>query len=230
MKAGTKNFLQAFIRYHISTTHLSESQWRTTSGTQTGFTTIASQKALGRASKNAVEDALANGWIVANQMGTIVFTTAGQMALAAAVANPGPFDDDYRPYGTTNQRGSPTQWRGAFEDAQDLSQPEATSILGGRSPYAVLGVGRTINFADMQSAARKLLNKLHPDKATGDEARFRLVYAAYCILKDRLENKPSEVEPEAEEKPTPILAITETPTPKPAPVSVMDDGLLFDED
>lgn len=50
--------------------------------------------------------------------------------------------------------------------------------------YAVLGVERTATSDDIKRAYRKLAHQHHPDKAGGDEERFKRINAAYEILGD----------------------------------------------
>lgn len=155
----------------------------------------------GRANKNAYDDALANGWIGETESvnGVIAaqLVIKGQDALYAAMANPGPFDDDFKPYGTNDgPRGSRDRWAGAFEDAQDLGQP-AESILKGKNPYAVLGIARDSDFETVKRAFRAKVKKAHPDHGGSDEAA-RLIMAAYEVIRERLEGKtPVEETPEA---------------------------------
>jgi DnaJ domain len=182
MKTGTKKFLRGILPLPESLLAC----WETTTGIPQGMWSITAIRGRGRAAKNAVDDALSNGWIVLNRDGAITLSVAGRTALERAIARPSVFDDDY-PTERTEVRGTPEQWRGAFEDAQDLTAPEATTVLGGRSPYAVLGVARTIDLEAMKTAARKLFAKWHPDHVGGNADTFRLVYAAYTILKERLE-------------------------------------------
>ncbi len=50
--------------------------------------------------------------------------------------------------------------------------------------YAVLGVERTATADDIKRAYRRLAHQHHPDKAGGDEERFKKINAAYEILGD----------------------------------------------
>jgi curved DNA-binding protein len=52
------------------------------------------------------------------------------------------------------------------------------------NPYAVLGVSRDASDDDVRSAYRKLAKRWHPDRAKGDEARFKEVTAANDVLGD----------------------------------------------
>lgn len=50
--------------------------------------------------------------------------------------------------------------------------------------YAALGVERTASIEDIKRAYRRLAHQHHPDKAGGDEERFKKINAAYEILGD----------------------------------------------
>ncbi len=50
--------------------------------------------------------------------------------------------------------------------------------------YAILGVEKTATKDDIKKAFRKLAAKYHPDKQTGDEAKFKEISEAYAVLGD----------------------------------------------
>lgn len=50
--------------------------------------------------------------------------------------------------------------------------------------YATLGVDKKASQDDIKKAFRKLAHKYHPDKAGGDEAKFKEVSEAYAVLSD----------------------------------------------
>lgn len=50
--------------------------------------------------------------------------------------------------------------------------------------YKVLGVEKSASQDDIKKAFRKLAHKYHPDKAGGDEAKFKEISEAYAILSD----------------------------------------------
>ncbi len=51
--------------------------------------------------------------------------------------------------------------------------------------YTVLGVSREASEEDIKKAYRKLAHQYHPDKAGGNEAKFKEVNEAYQVLSDR---------------------------------------------
>ncbi len=51
--------------------------------------------------------------------------------------------------------------------------------------YEVLGVEKGASQDDIKRAFRKLATKYHPDKKTGDEARFKEISEAYAVLSDQ---------------------------------------------
>ncbi len=51
--------------------------------------------------------------------------------------------------------------------------------------YEVLGVQKSSSADDIKRAFRKLASKYHPDKKTGDEARFKEISEAYAVLSDQ---------------------------------------------
>lgn len=50
--------------------------------------------------------------------------------------------------------------------------------------YQILGVNKTANKEEIKKAFRKLASQYHPDKKTGDEAKFKEVSEAYAVLGD----------------------------------------------
>lgn len=51
--------------------------------------------------------------------------------------------------------------------------------------YKILGVERNASEEDIKKAFRKLAHQYHPDKKTGDEAKFKEVNEAYSVLSDK---------------------------------------------
>ena len=55
----------------------------------------------------------------------------------------------------------------------------------GKDYYEILGVGRGASEDEIKKAYRKLAHKHHPDKAGGDEAKFKEINEAYQVLSDK---------------------------------------------
>lgn len=55
--------------------------------------------------------------------------------------------------------------------------------------YQILGVERSASQDDVKKAFRKLAQKYHPDKKTGDEAKFKEVSEAYSVLGNEQKRK-----------------------------------------
>ena len=51
--------------------------------------------------------------------------------------------------------------------------------------YKILGVEKAANEEEIKKAYRKLAHKHHPDKAGGDESKFKEINEAYQILSDK---------------------------------------------
>ncbi len=51
--------------------------------------------------------------------------------------------------------------------------------------YKILGVSKTASDDEIKKAYRKLAHQYHPDKAAGDEAKFKEVNEAYQVLSDK---------------------------------------------
>lgn len=60
----------------------------------------------------------------------------------------------------------------------------AEKITMSKDYYGILGVSRSANEADIKKAYRRLAAKHHPDKPTGDEAKFKEISEAYETLGD----------------------------------------------
>lgn len=50
--------------------------------------------------------------------------------------------------------------------------------------YSILGVAKSVSQDDVKKAYRKLAHAHHPDKKTGDEAKFKEINEAYSVLGD----------------------------------------------
>jgi len=57
--------------------------------------------------------------------------------------------------------------------------------MAGKDYYKVLGVARTATEEDIKKAYRRLAHQFHPDKAGGDEKKFKEVNEAYQVLSDK---------------------------------------------
>lgn len=53
-----------------------------------------------------------------------------------------------------------------------------------KDPYTILGISRNATAEEIKKAYRKLAHQYHPDKSSGDEAKFKEVNEAYQILSD----------------------------------------------
>src|SRR6266576_4303070 len=53
-----------------------------------------------------------------------------------------------------------------------------------RDYYEILGVSKSASADEIKKAFRRLAIQYHPDKESGDEAKFKEVNEAYEILKD----------------------------------------------
>ncbi len=56
--------------------------------------------------------------------------------------------------------------------------------MNSKDYYAILGIERNASHDDVKKAFRKLAAKYHPDKKTGDEAKFKEISEAYAVLGD----------------------------------------------
>ena len=56
--------------------------------------------------------------------------------------------------------------------------------------YEILGVSKSASEDEIKKAFRKLAHKYHPDKAGGDEKKFKEINEAYQVLSDK--NKRSQ--------------------------------------
>jgi len=94
------------------------------------------------------------------------------------------------PYGTTEVKGNPDQWRSAFDDAlKNMGIGEARVIVGEDDPFEILGVALTASAEEIKRAFRKAILKHHPDKNPGDAGaheRTQRILAAYTILEASL--------------------------------------------
>lgn len=57
--------------------------------------------------------------------------------------------------------------------------------MANKDYYEILGVSKNATDDEIKKAYRKLAHKYHPDKAGGDEAKFKEINAAYQVLSDK---------------------------------------------
>jgi len=96
---------------------------------------------------------------------------------------PSIFDKGYAPYGTTNVKGSPEQWRAAYEERM-MGHDEAVAVLDKDNPYIILGLAQGADKDAVKKAFRVFSLKWHPDvnKADNAESMFKKGHAAYSLL------------------------------------------------
>ncbi len=98
------------------------------------------------------------------------------------------FLDGYKTYDPQEGRGSPDQWRGAFNERMGID--EANTILGDDDPLSLLGLTGNPTLRAIKKAYRVLANKWHPDKAPTDSQveeyadKFKKIAAAFVKLKE----------------------------------------------
>ena len=56
--------------------------------------------------------------------------------------------------------------------------------------YKTLGVDKSASQEEIKKAFRKLAQQYHPDKPTGDEAKFKEINEAYSVLSDSKKRAP----------------------------------------
>lgn len=168
---------------------------------------------LTKSQEKAVNDATSNNWIEEKSTifsaKTLQMTARGITALEAAIASPSVFDDDSRPYGTTDQRGNPSTWKASFEEAQEtlLSDDEAERILGYKNPWKILGVSKLASFDEIKAAFRKASKQAHPDHG-GSKEKMQEILAAWAVL-----NKLHKATEAAKADPFSQNPLTKTETP-----------------
>lgn len=90
------------------------------------------------------------------------------------------FLDGYRTYDDSKGRGSPDEWRAAFNQRMGLD--EATRILGNDDPLAVLGLRAGATGDEIKKAWRREAVRWHPDHERGCAEKFKRAKAAHVKL------------------------------------------------
>lgn len=97
-----------------------------------------------------------------------------------------PFDPDYAPYGHAAARGSPSDWKAAYEYRM-LGEEEALNVLDKDNPSVVLGIAPGADAATIKKAYRHIVTteckdafSINPDAKAVE--RFKKVHAAYSFL------------------------------------------------
>jgi DnaJ-class molecular chaperone len=90
------------------------------------------------------------------------------------------WDDDYAPYGSSNTKGTPEDWRGAYQERM-MGHDEAIAVLDKDNPYTILGLKQGASKDEVKKAYRNLAKKHHPDVG-GDAEVFKKILAAYSLL------------------------------------------------
>ncbi len=105
------------------------------------------------------------------------------MPRKATKPRPNVFSKDYAPYGHTAQRGSPEQWRSAYEERM-MGADEAVAVLDKDNPYTVLGLQQGADKDAVKKAFRAYSMKWHPDVCKDADAadKFKKGHAAYSFL------------------------------------------------
>lgn len=98
----------------------------------------------------------------------------------SATPRPKPWDKNYFPYGKTDVRGDPAQWRAAYEQRM-MGEDEAIAVLDKDNPYTVLGLSQGADNTAVKNAWRQYAMKHHPDVG-GDAEVFKKGLAAYSFL------------------------------------------------
>jgi DnaJ-class molecular chaperone len=63
------------------------------------------------------------------------------------------------------------------------------------SHYDTIGVSKDATQAEIKKAYRRLANKYHPDKKTGDDVKFKEINAAYDIIGDKDKRSQYDINP-----------------------------------
>lgn len=97
-----------------------------------------------------------------------------------------PWDSDYAPYGMADHKGSPDEWRAAYEHRM-LGHDEAVAVLDKENPYTILGLAQGASKDDVKKAYRRLVMTQCKDafSLTPDPAQvelFKKYHAAYSLV------------------------------------------------
>lgn len=115
-----------------------------------------------------------------------------------------------------------------------MTTPAWLRDLGGADAYELLGVARDATTAEILRAHRRLIRELHPDRATGDAERARLVNLARQILVhpdrraeyDRHADQPTEPEPTRSSWDADDVTMDAVPSPRPPSAWESEDVIV----
>lgn len=75
-----------------------------------------------------------------------------------------------------------TTWKTHWKNLITLKNKRRRQDRMGKDYYKILGVDKSASSEDIKRAFRKLAHQYHPDKANGDEAKFKEINEAYQVI------------------------------------------------